>query len=514
MIPLLAHYYYNSLFCTNNNNNNNNALLLRVIGVILLVAAAVEYFPQQVISSPAGGSKVVDYLPGFDGPLPFHLETGYIGVGESEEIQLFYYFVKSETNPKDDPVILWLSGEQGCSSLTGLVYEIGPLFFEAKMYNGTLPTLWLNEQPLTKNASIIFLDQPANVGFSYSTTGAIYTDVQASNYVYQFLQKWFSVNENFISNPFYIASGSHGALIVPTIIQIISYGNEAAEKPINLKGYILGNPKTFPGEKNFIVPFAYGMGLLSHDLYQSLAESCKRRYIHVDPKNKLCSENLKEFQKLIDGLPEHHIIEPYCGLEEPEVKSSATSRRAALSELQMIKSFEEKYVNPYGDDDHERVWCRVDYHRLSNYWANHPSVQKALHVRKGFLGRKWARCNWKTVSKTYKVTIHDTIQQHATLSAKGYRSLIYSGDHDMVVPFQSTEAWIKSLNYSIHFDWVPYMVKEQVGGYTRNFTNQMTFATVKAAGHIAGEYKPEECAALIARWISGKDISTFPQDIV
>nr|GME00269.1 serine carboxypeptidase-like 13 [Ipomoea batatas] len=89
--------------------------------LILAIVAVLGFFPENVISA---GSNV-DVLPGFEGPLPFHLETGYIGVGESEEIQLFYYFVKSETNPKDDPVILWLSGEQGCSSLTGLVYEIG-----------------------------------------------------------------------------------------------------------------------------------------------------------------------------------------------------------------------------------------------------------------------------------------------------------------------------------------------------------------------------------------------------
>ncbi|KAL2922487.1 Serine carboxypeptidase-like 1 [Bienertia sinuspersici] len=74
--------------------------------------------------------NIVKSLPGFPGKLPFYLETGYIGVGENEkeeEVELFYYFMKSERNAKEDPLMLWLTGGPGCSALSGLVIEIGML---------------------------------------------------------------------------------------------------------------------------------------------------------------------------------------------------------------------------------------------------------------------------------------------------------------------------------------------------------------------------------------------------
>ena len=49
----------------------------------------------------------------------------YVEVDESNGVHLFYYFVRSERSPGDDPLMLWLTGGPGCSVLTALAYEIG-----------------------------------------------------------------------------------------------------------------------------------------------------------------------------------------------------------------------------------------------------------------------------------------------------------------------------------------------------------------------------------------------------
>jgi len=43
--------------------------------------------------------------------------------------------------------------------------------------------------------------------------------------------------------------------------------------------------------------------------------------------------------------------------------------------------------------------------------------------------------------------------------------MVNSGDHDLVVPFLATQAWIKSLNYSIIDEWRPWMIRDQITGY-------------------------------------------------
>ena len=43
-----------------------------------------------------------------------------------------YVFFESQKSPSQDPIILWLNGGPGCSSLIGMVYENGPFMFEPK----------------------------------------------------------------------------------------------------------------------------------------------------------------------------------------------------------------------------------------------------------------------------------------------------------------------------------------------------------------------------------------------
>ncbi|KAK9270391.1 hypothetical protein L1049_025970 [Liquidambar formosana] len=441
----------------------------------------------KLCSHLAVSHSTVGLLPGFEGPLPFELETGYVGVDESEDVQLFYYFVKSETNPKEDPVLLWLTGGPGCSTLSALLYEIGPLNFGIAEYNGSLPTLVLNPNSWTKVSSIIFVDLPVGTGFSYAKTPLAFQsgDIKASHQTYEFLRKWLMNHPEFLSNPVYVGGDSYVGITLPPVVQLISNGNEEGIQPfVNLKGYILGNPITLPTlEQNSTIPFAHRMGLISDELYESLKRDCGGDYQNIDPSNTECLRDLQDYIECISGIQTAQILEPLCSFfATPKLPDQISGERRLQDE------------NSRGLHDLEPTGCRSYGYLLSHYWVNDDSVQEALHIKKGSIG-EWQRCTFGLQYTAFE--IKSSFEYHVNLSTKGYRALIYSGDHDMIVPFFATQAWIKSLNYSIVDDWRSWIVQGQVAGWVPNLN-----LGASGGGHTAPEYKPEECYAMFKRWIS------------
>ncbi|CAO2831923.1 unnamed protein product [Amaranthus hypochondriacus] len=442
-------------------------------------------------------SHKVKYLPGFDGPLPFSLETGYIGV-ERGEVQLFYYFFESENNPKEDPLLVWLPGGPLCSGMSAILYEIGPIQFEDTNNFEILPKVILRQYSWTKNASILFMDSPVGTGFSYgTTTQAKYTgDFKTSRNLNEFLRKWLLNHPQFLSNSLYLGGDSYSGFPLPLYFVDMISGNENGLQPyLNLKGYILGNPATDKLiDGNYQVAFAHGMGLISDEFYESIQRTCGGKYQMVDESNKECKKQIKIFEWGIIGINTAMVIENFCIVEFLRLpKISHTNRRLVVdNDKNMLHP---KQLGAFN--------CRFERYLLSPRWMNDESVREALHVRKE-PSVEWKRCHHNMSKYSYEIL--SSVPYHVKLSAKGFRSLIYSGDHDIIVPFMGTQAWIRSLNYSIVDDWRRWVVGNQVAGFTRTYANRMTFATVKGGGHTAPEYKPKECASMFRRWIQGEPL--------
>ncbi|XP_039043333.1 serine carboxypeptidase 1-like [Hibiscus syriacus] len=139
------------------------------------------------------GLKEVDKvgsLPGqpADG-VDFHQYSGYVTVDPEAGRELFYYFVESDHNSSSKPLVLWLNGWPGWSSIgNGAMMELGPF-----RVNKDGKTLHRNQYTWNKDANIIFLESPAGVGFTYSNRTSDYKlrgDLRTAKDSYTFLVNW------------------------------------------------------------------------------------------------------------------------------------------------------------------------------------------------------------------------------------------------------------------------------------------------------------------------------------
>lgn len=158
-------------------------------------------------------------------------------------------FFESRTAPEDAPLVLWLNGGPGCSSSTGLLFELGPCNIAQEGTNTTH-----NKYGWNSHANIIFLDQPVNVGFSYSDDGStVNTSPAAGEDVYAFLELFLTRFPKYAKAPFHLAAESYGGTYAPNIAAVIHRENIAQGvtptpgiQKINLASVVLANGLTDP----------------------------------------------------------------------------------------------------------------------------------------------------------------------------------------------------------------------------------------------------------------------------
>lgn len=96
-------------------------LFCHKISVTILFAISIHF----IFAFPAA-DKIVN-LPGLTFNPGFDHYSGYLNAStDGYQHYLFYWLVLSQNDYQNDPIVLWLNGGPGCSSLGGFMTELGP----------------------------------------------------------------------------------------------------------------------------------------------------------------------------------------------------------------------------------------------------------------------------------------------------------------------------------------------------------------------------------------------------
>jgi cathepsin A (carboxypeptidase C) len=147
--------------------------------------------------------------------------SGYFQVSEEENIEknYFYWFFESRSRPKTDPLMIWLTGGPGCSSQLALLTENGPCTVSEDGQT-TIP----NPYSWNSNANIMWVDQPAGVGYSYGAK-VDKNETMVADDMYHFVQHFLEAHPEFQKNEFYVFGESFGGHYAPAVTNRIFRGN-------------------------------------------------------------------------------------------------------------------------------------------------------------------------------------------------------------------------------------------------------------------------------------------------
>jgi len=388
-------------------------------------------------------------------------------------------FFESRNDPENDPVVLWLNGGPGCSSLTGLFLELGPSSIDKK-----LNTVY-NDYSWNQNASVIFLDQPVNVGYSYSGS-AVSNTVAAGKDVYALLTLFFHQFPQYAKQDFHIAGESYAGHYIPVFTsEILSHKN----RNINLKSVLIGNGLTDPyTQYEYYRPMACGEG----GYPAVLDESECRSMDNALPRCQSMINNCYESGSVWSCVP----ASIYCN-------------NAFMGPYQRTG---QNVYDIRGKCEDSSNLCYSALGWISEY-LNKQSVMDAL----GAEVSSYDSCNFD-INRNFLFQ-GDWMQPFHRLVPKILEQipvLIYAGDADFICNWLGNQAWTEGLEWPGKKDFNRADVEDlKLGGADAAASKSKGYGKVKAsgnftfmqiygAGHMVPMDQPENSLDFFNRWLGGE----------
>ncbi|TVY56314.1 Carboxypeptidase Y-like protein [Lachnellula cervina] len=432
---------------------------------------------------------------------PVDQYTGWLDVGAKH---LFFWYFKGENYPASrtasEPLALWLTGGPGGSSMLGMLQELGPCLIN-EHGNGTV----YNEYGWNKETALLFVDQPAGVGFSYLDEGEPLPgdSFTTAADVHLFLQMFVSqVFPEHGDGPLVITGESYAGHYLPALgAQIVSQNALHPKQPqVPLKSLAIGNGYVSP------LDTAYGYWETLCTTNPGVNEP-----VFNSTRCDIMAANLPRCMDVSRTCYEH---------PDPAICQAAST----VCWFGVIEFYDgESYAGGRNRFDITAP-CDIDEFCYANTaliqdYLNLDTTFRALNVPKAI---KNFTVGSEAVADAFQATndLEISLMPELTyLLANQIDVLIYQGNLDLACNTAGAKRWTSNMAWKGQAEFTsrelkPWKSGGEVAGTTKEVNIQMVegdekrtrfaLVTVDGSGHMVPQDKPAVALDMLNRWLAGK----------
>ncbi|KAH9493007.1 hypothetical protein Btru_022914 [Bulinus truncatus] len=393
---------------------------------------------------------------------PKQSHAGFITVNKTLGNHLFFWFFPNEKN-SSAPLLIWLNGGPGVSSMFGLLWENGPIEICTEISENC--HYKTRQHSWSQHFSMLYIDSPVGAGYSFTesgTSGERVTQQGVSEDLYSFVEQFYALFPDYKKKELYIGGQSYAGKYVPYLALLIHTKKQARLSDIPLTGIYLGGPLFDPPTQSpAYFSYLYSMGAIS---YQQM--------IH---NQDVVANLFKDFENgriKVDGLSSlFNILVPDVGLDSND-----------------------NYVT--GEKGNYKITKRI---------MSSPAFREAVHVS----DQPFFAVNARIFNK-FVTDVFVSAKSKMAVLMDNYKVLIFTGDTDVIVnsimvdTALLTTPWSNQLKYNASSRtpwWSPSgeAGPELWGFYT--FVGQFCRVSVRGAGHQTPHDQPVSTVGMMRQFV-------------
>ena len=479
----------------------------------------------------APDADAVASLPGY-GPPPSRQWSGFLNASAAEPGTMLHYWLAEAESPDaaSMPVVLWLNGGPGSSSILGWLQEHGPLLINATGGLMRNPYAW------TKQANVFVLESPAGVGFSYCAAmlkgGACSnTDKSTAAAARAAVRDFFATKfPELRANPFYITGESYAGVYIPTLTQeLLDHAPE-----VNIKGVAVGDPCTDNSAQKDSMDmlwYAHKYGFLPQADFDLLWHKCG----HRSPSLLARGAWKQQGGRLV-------------GASEPEGPMAADCKAAhrrflAVSSRAFSQDWPHAWINDlslFGPAATVTSDQKGSLNYLTAAWMTRPDVREALHVLVAGPSQAWPGPSegWSYTSSYAACNAaapggaESMVDFYRRIVPRLATTVVFNGDTDPCVSYEGTRTAVEEVGFARldggqyrpwfynHSKAAEGVLREkpllfgpdlslqdagaQLGGMVVNYAHNLSFVTVHGSGHMVPQFRPQAAEVLLRKLLTGE----------